>query len=302
MPREDPVRAARLHRALRIAAQAGALQTERLRISPAHKPTSHGAAFRNVLVESRNGTVGDARATLPEPPGQKPFIRESVEQILRNARARATSARAAGTATWHVLGRRLAMRSDRALARAAALASRTRHAGLAAWQASIATLDNGVDRVWRHGRPIGNKARRATADWPVITGAVAIVLVVSVWLVQLHPTPPAQIADAPEKKTPPAAAPVVAAPSHTASPHDVQATEPRPAPEHAAAAPAEPAKLPLASSPKLKPGPRGPALAARLKPLVKDASDAAASPRTAPKPQPQFAVPAETGPPRRQPQ
>jgi len=34
---------------------------------------------------------------------------------------------------------------------------------------------------------------------------------------------------------------------------------------------------------------------------VKDASDAA-SPQTAPKPQPQFAAPAEAGPPRRQPQ
>jgi hypothetical protein len=60
--------------------------------------------------------------------------------------------------------------------------------------------------------------------------------------------------------------------------------------------------LPLASSPKLKPGSPAPTLVARLKPPMEDAPEAAAPAQTPPPNQPPDMRPLKAEPMRRQPQ
>lgn len=230
---QDPERVARLHRALRVAAQAKALHTEAMRTTPAHKPAAYGTAFKEVLSPGHGDA--DTAQNAPQEPGGDRMPRGE-----------------------HDAGSGPLRRSGR-------LSASMRDGGAVAWRAVIAALERGMDLAWERGRALGTTARRATADRLVIAAGIAIVLAAAVWLMQPHAPLPEQIAIGPEQKPPPAAVAAVIAPAR-------DAPEPPPAPEaQASAAPPTPATpLPLKSSPKLKPTAQGPVLVARLKPAVPD--------------------------------
>jgi hypothetical protein len=273
---QDPARVARLHRALRIAAQAKALHTEAMRTTPAHTPAAYGTAFRDVLSPGRGGADAGTLHTAPQEPGGEP--------IARGAHDAGVRVRAPAIATWRA---RFATGLDRVLLRIGKFSS---------------SIRNGIGLAWERGRTLGPTARRATADRLVLAGGIAIVLAAAVWLMQPHAPAPEQAASTPEQKPSPAVVAAAIAPS-PAAPVRAAPPEPQPGPEAQVSAtpPTPAAPLPLKSSPKLKPIAQAPVLIARLKPSVPEAAaPAATSPAPLNSRLVQPPVPLEAGPLRRQ--
>jgi hypothetical protein len=182
----DAARTARINRALRIALQARAPQTEDIRTRPMSRTASHGAAFKTVLAESSDtnaigmrpehhlaGTLPHARAIgagtqeagIVAGRPLRPALEAGADQALRRTHAFSAAAQAAGVTAWRALRSTLAHWIDRVHRRIRDIALAADRTGLAAVRSLRTALRNRLD-----GAPLHARASKAAAQGVNITG------------------------------------------------------------------------------------------------------------------------------------
>jgi hypothetical protein len=316
----DARKAARIHRALRIALQARAPQTEDIRTGPVSQARSHGAPFKTVLAEGPNLNAIGMR---PERPlaGTLQRAHAISDEAWRRTRAFGAAAQVAGITAWRALRSTLAHSIDLVHRRIRAIALAADRTGLAAvrsprrtlrnrlegaphharafkaaaqrlsvtgWRAPRPALGYRIDQALRHARAVGGAAWHAKRDRLMIAGAAAIAVAVAGWfLVPSHQ--PASL-DAPRPPDD------VAAPAlHPPAPPQVVAAVSVPTPQGRPPDTAS-ARLPA----RLKPVVQAPALATRPKPPLPEtpAADSMTPMPPASQPQETTDAPRERGDPR----
>ena len=321
----DADKAARIHRALRIALQARAPQTEDIRTQAVSQTRAQGAAFKTVLAEGSNmnaigmrlerrlaGTlqragatgVGIKEADIAAGRALRAALEAGADEALRRTRAFSAAAHAAGATAWRALGPAFAHRIDPVHRRIRAIALAADRIGLAAWRSLRRALRNRldaaplhvrafkaaaqrvnvtawrvprpghrIDEALRHVRAIGTAAWHARRDRLVIAGAAAIAVAIAAWF--LVPSDRRASQDAPRQL------------DMASLQEDVASALHPPEPPLAIAAASAPdtasARLPA----RLKPVPRAPALATRLKPPARETPIANPMISTPPASQPQ---------------
>jgi hypothetical protein len=277
----DATRTARINRALRIALQARAPQTEDIRTQPVSQ-SAHGAAFKIVLAGDSNrnaigmrpehrlaGTQETGIATGRAPPAA---LEARTHKALRRTRAFGSAAQAAGVTAWRALRSALAHRIDRVHRRIRDIALAADRTGLAAVRslrralrnrAPMPALGYRIDQALRHACAIGAAAWHTKRDRLVIAGAAAIAIAIAGWF--LVPSDRPASPDAPRQ-------PDVASARDDAGAPAVHPPEP---PQAIAAASAPQGHSPDTASARLparlKPVLQAPALATRLKPPAPEA-------------------------------
>jgi len=284
----DPIRAARIHRALRVALQTRAPQTEDVRARPMSQTRSHGAAFKTVLADGPNmNAIGmrPGRRLAAKAAGATAWraleraLAHGFDAVRRSMRAIALAADRIVHAAWRSLRMALRKRLDRAPLHARALKAAAQRLIITGWRAPRLALGHRIDQALRQVRTIGAAAWHAKRDRLVIAGAAAIAVAIAGWFLVPSDRPASPDAprqpdvaslhddvDAPAIQPPEASQAVVAAP---APPPQEMAAASAPAPQ-AIAALSPPRHAPDTASARLparlKPVLRVPALATRLKP------------------------------------
>jgi hypothetical protein len=171
----DATRAARLHRALRIALQARAPQTEAIRTRPVSQTRAHGAAFQTVLAGGSNtnatGVGPERRRAGTQETGSaagralRAALEAGTHEALRRTRAFAAAAQAAGVAAWRALEAALAQGIDTVHRRLRAIALAADRTGLAAVRSLRRALRNRLEKA-----PLDAGAFKAAAQRVDITG------------------------------------------------------------------------------------------------------------------------------------
>jgi hypothetical protein len=320
----DEDRAARIHRALRIALQARAPQTEDIRTRPVSQTRTHGAAFKTVLAGGSNtnatGEGPERRRAGSQETGSAGRARRAAlgtHEALRRTRAFTAAAQAAGVTAWRALKAALAQGIDavhrrlRAIALAAdrtglaavrslrralrnrlekapldarALKSAAQPVDIAGWRAP--RLGHRIDHALRHARAIGAAAWHAKRGRIAIAGAAAIAVAIAAWFL----VPPDRPASPDAPRQPEVASPRddVAAPAvHPPEPPQAIAAASTPAPQAVAAASAPPQERP--------PDTASARLLARLKPVLQ--APALATRLKPPAPETPAAEPMDPAPP-----
>jgi hypothetical protein len=218
------------------------------------------------LKQLRAICAGAPRAGIAAWRSLTPALGARMGQALSRVRAIGLSAQETGIAAWRTFKPALAARLHQALERARARSVAAHSAGIAAWRAAAPLLEGGIDQARRHARAIAAAAWQARTDRFVLAGFAAIAIAVAGWLVMLPGDPgPSGIARSPDSEHPRAIAGASA----------VAELTPIPPPLESARAPELPnLRAPDAESntdsallpARLKPTPRAPTLAVRLKP------------------------------------
>jgi hypothetical protein len=200
-PEPDMVMVTRIDRALRIAAQARALQAERTKVRLGQEPSYYGAAFRTLLQEGPNqNAIGMRRErsvdrplaparmaafrarelgaapwrplALAAPAGitrwraLRPALAHGIDVAQRCVRATGLATLGLGMAAWQELRPTLKRRIGEALRRAHALGAAARGLGSAAWRSLATVLERRIDQARRRIHATGVTARAlAIAAW-----------------------------------------------------------------------------------------------------------------------------------------
>jgi hypothetical protein len=279
----DATRAARLHRALRIALQARAPQTEDIRTRPVSKMRAHGAAFKTVLAGGSNtnatGVGPERHRAGTQETGSaagrtlRAALAARIHEALRRTRAFSAAAQSlaadrTGLAAVRSLRRAVRNRLEKAPLDARALKSAAQPVNIAGWRAP--RPGHRIDQALRHARAIGAAAWHAKRDRVAIAGAAAIAVAIAAWF--LVPSDRPASPDAPRQPEVASPRDDVAAPAvHPPEPPQAIAAASTPAPQAVAAASVPPQERPPDTASarlpaRLKPVLQAPALATRLKP------------------------------------
>jgi hypothetical protein len=292
----DAIRAARIHRALRVALQTRAPQTEDVRTRPTSQTRSHGAAFKTVLADGPNmNAIGmrPERRLAAQAAGATAWraLRRAFAQcfdaVHRRIRAVALAADRIVLAAWRSLSMALRNRLDRAPLHARALQAAVQRLNITGWRAPRPSLGHRIDQALRHARAIGAAAWHVISDRLVIAGAAAIAVAIAGWF--LVPSDRPASPDAPRQPDVASPRDDVGAPAvHPPEPSQASAAASAPPSQASAAASAPPSQAIAAAFPpapqerapdtasarlpaRLKPVLQAPALATRLKPPVPEA-------------------------------